>query len=384
MPTTLTPWWSTRWQDLPAWRVRQIALTDRIALFAAAGTLPYQLYYLVTDAWYYLPVLLTNLAFIGVCWLALTLNRRGRFDLALDVVVGAVYVQLFVVTAYLSTGPGIHLFYFSVGASLGMMFVTGRETAAFVLMGLATALFVVCHFAFPPGRTLLSLPEAVQQAMYAVNATAAVLLAGGFAFLFRLDIDRAERDLRRSNEQLERLSGLDALTGVANRRSLDAYLTREWSRLARDANHVAVLLCDVDYFKQFNDHYGHLAGDHCLQRVAGALASTVQRSTDLLARYGGEEFLIALMATDPEHAVTVADRARTAVMELRMPHERSIVAPVVTVSVGIVVTTTHDLSEPHVLLQQADRALYAAKRDGRNRVVCTTSTGRASRQAVGA
>ena len=191
-----------------------------------------------------------------------------------------------------------------------------------------------------------------------------------FAFLFRLDIDRAESDLTRSNHQLERLSGVDALTGLANRRQIDAHLAQQWSQLSREASSVAVLLCDVDHFKEFNDHYGHLAGDSCLQRVAGALSTVIQRHTDLLGRYGGEEFLITLVGADANHVQGVADRLRVAVLDLRVSHERSRVAPVVTISVGIVCSPLDEHSEPEDLIRRADIALYAAKRAGRNRV-CT-------------
>jgi diguanylate cyclase (GGDEF)-like protein len=205
--------------------------------------------------------------------------------------------------------------------------------------------------------------------MFVGGAMGAVFLAGGFSFLFRLDIDRAERDLTRSNNELARLSALDPLTGLANRRTLDAYLTREWARLCREDRHLGVLLCDVDYFKEFNDHYGHLAGDTCLQRVATALSGAAQRSGDLVARYGGEEFILVLGMTDPAHASDVAEKARAIVMDLGLPHGRSAVAPVVTISVGVVVAAANDLVEPQDLLQRADQALYAAKHQGRNRVV---------------
>ena len=365
---TPSPSWFTRRQSLPLWRLRQIALTERIALVAAAATVPYEAYYALVDFRYYLPVFVANLVFIAVCGGAVWLNRRGRFDLALDVVVGALYVHLLLVTALVGTGPGIHLFYFALGGSLGMFFISGREVTALVLTLLATVLFVVCHVAFPPGTTSLAIAPTAEQVMYGTNAAATILFAGAFSYLFRLDIDRAERDLTRSNQQLERLSGLDALTGLANRRSIDAYLAREWSRLSREPSSIALLLCDVDCFKEFNDHYGHLVGDSCLRRVAGALSTVIHRSTDLLARYGGEEFLVTLVGTDADHVRSVAERLRAAVFNLRLAHARSTAAPVVTISVGIVLAPLEDLPEPDELLRRADVALYAAKHGGRNRV----------------
>jgi diguanylate cyclase (GGDEF)-like protein len=369
VPTSHTSSWLARRQGLPFWRLRQIALTERVALVAAGATVPYEAYYAIVDLRYYLSVFIVNLVFIGVCGSAVLLNRWGRFNLALDLIVGALYIQVLAVTALLSTGPGVHLFYFSLGASLGMFFVAGHERRALTLTLLAAVLFITCHFAFPPGTTALSVAPAAEHIMYATNASAAILLAGGLSFLYRLDIDRAEKDLTRSNQQLERLSGVDALTGLANRRAMDAHLTQEWSRLSRDAASVAFILCDVDHFKEFNDHYGHLAGDTCLQRVASALSAVVQRSTDLVARYGGEEFLIVLSGTDTNHVQTVVERVRAAVVDLRVSHERSAVAPVVTISAGIVLATLDELPEPEDLLHRADLALYAAKRSGRNCVV---------------
>jgi diguanylate cyclase (GGDEF)-like protein len=368
--------WSPPPQGQPAWRVRQVALTNRIALFAIGTTLPYQAYYLASAPGYYRTVLVTNMAFIGANLVGLWVNARGRPNAALDTVVGSIYVQLFVVTALIGTGAGVHLLYFSLGASLGMLFVRGREPVAFFLMALATALYLVCHFAFPVGSTPLSVPEVTTRVMYVANVTATIFLAGWFSFLFRVDIDRAERDLQRSNEQLERLSGLDPLTGLANRRTLDAHLTRRWGTRSRGQDSIAFLLCDVDCFKEYNDHYGHQAGDGCLQHVARTLAESASRAGDLVARFGGEEFVLVLEPTSPSDAARLAEQIRGAVAALSLPHERSPVAPVVTISVGVVVLTHDDPGEPHDLIARADRALYAAKRSGRNRVEISAPAGR--------
>lgn len=358
---------SDRRHAQPLWRRRQIVLTERMAVVAAAATAPYEVYYALTDLRSYLPVFVANLIFVSVCLLAVWLNRTRRYDVALDLMVTALYVHLFVLTAFVGTGPGIHLFYFSLGGSLGMFFISGREPQALALTVLAAALFLVCELAFPPGSTSVHLPRAVEHVMYAANAVAAVVVAGGFSYLFRLDIDRVERDLTRSNQQLERLSGVDALTGVSNRRALDAYLAREWSRLSHQPDSVAMLMCDVDHFKGFNDRYGHVAGDSCLQRVAAALASVVQRSTDLIARYGGEEFLIVLVGADRAYVDSVASRLHAAVGELGLPHEASDVSPVVTINVGVASASGDTLPEPDDLIRRADAALYDAKRAGRNR-----------------
>src|SRR5690606_27513317 len=133
---------------------------------------------------------------------------------------------------------------------------------------------------------------------------------------------------------------------------------------------ISVLLCDVDCFKAYNDFYGHLAGDACLQRVAGVLSSIVRRANDVIARYGGEEFVIVLPTTDSEGALRIAEEARALVRTLAIPHERSHVAPVVTLSIGVASADAEKLEGgPEELLRRADAALYTAKREGRDQVV---------------
>ncbi|MEQ8493082.1 MAG: diguanylate cyclase, partial [Gammaproteobacteria bacterium] len=167
---------------------------------------------------------------------------------------------------------------------------------------------------------------------------------------------------------LERLSSLDGLTGIANRRRFDQMLAREWSRAHRGQWPLALILCDLDYFKQYNDHYGHQAGDACLRQLAQLLERSLRRGGDLAARYGGEEFAILLPETDSEHAAAVAEGIRDALLQLGLPHERSLVAPVLTASFGVAALVPDGESAPEVLVEQADKALYAAKASGRNRV----------------
>lgn len=212
------------------------------------------------------------------------------------------------------------------------------------------------------------MPASAHPVLYSLSAVGAVFLAGALSFFFRLEIDRTEAALTRSNAELARLSGLDGLTGLANRRSLDEVLPRELGRVRRGAEGVAVLMCDVDHFKSYNDLYGHLAGDVCLREVARALSAAVRRGGDLVARYGGEEFALVLPATDLRGAVQVAEGARARVQGLALPHARSDAAPVVTVSVGVAWASAEEADEAAELLRRADLALYEAKRAGRNRV----------------
>ncbi|HWV88232.1 MAG TPA: diguanylate cyclase [Capillimicrobium sp.] len=358
---------------LPAARLRQIALVREVSAFAVAATIPYQVYYLVADAAHYLPVLLANVVFIGAYLSAPVVIRAGRYDAARNVMLGTVYVQIFVVTALIGAGAGVHLFSFTAGATLSLLFVVRRDGQLLALAILAYALFVVCQFAFAPGSTPLDVPSPAADVMYAGSAAGAMALASYIAYRFRVEIDRTEAVLQDTNRELAHLSGLDALTGVANRRALDEHLAREWGRMRRDGRPLSLALCDVDCFKDYNDRYGHPAGDACLRRVAEALGRAAGRSGDLVARYGGEEFAVVLPETGADGALPVAERARAAVGDLGIPHAGSQVAATVTISVGIATAQDGD-PDPAALLARADTALYVAKRGGRNRVVAWQAT----------
>jgi diguanylate cyclase (GGDEF)-like protein/PAS domain S-box-containing protein len=189
---------------------------------------------------------------------------------------------------------------------------------------------------------------------------------------FMFDISerkRTEEKLARLQRELEDLSFKDGLTGVANRRRFDALLEVEWKAAQRSRLPISMLLIDIDFFKQYNDRYGHVGGDDCLRRVAAALATGATRPRDVVARYGGEEFAVVLPETDAEGAEHVARTCRAAVLAEQIPHETSGVAPVVSVSIGCgtMVPTVDDGAAR--FLDEVDRALYAAKQGGRDRVV---------------
>jgi diguanylate cyclase (GGDEF)-like protein len=186
------------------------------------------------------------------------------------------------------------------------------------------------------------------------------------------------RQLEDKNRLLERLSALDTLTGIANRRRFDDVLRQEWKRAARDNASLSLLFCDIDHFKRFNDTYGHQAGDDCLVRVAQAVEDALNRPADLAARYGGEEFVGLLVDTDSEGARLLAERVRGRVEALDIEHSSSDVAPVLTVSLGSASTVPTGSMRPEDLVDLADRALYAAKQGGRNRVVLAETLTEAS------
>ena len=180
---------------------------------------------------------------------------------------------------------------------------------------------------------------------------------------------RAELALRQANQKLESLATLDGLTQIANRRRFDEFLQHTWRMTMRESREMSVILCDVDYFKNYNDTYGHQAGDVCLQQVAMAIQQTVQRSGDLVARYGGEEFVIVLANTDADGAVSLAGRVKNAIAALEIPHSTSEVSPHVTISMGVCSMIPKLTVLPESLVSCADKSLYIAKHNGRNCIV---------------
>ena len=179
----------------------------------------------------------------------------------------------------------------------------------------------------------------------------------------------AENTLKEANDRLKRLSAIDGLTGVANRRCFDQTIQREWTRLQRTKDYLSLIMCDVDFFKLFNDTYGHQDGDDCLKSVARVLQGTAKRSSDCVARYGGEEFAVILPVTGGKSAAHVAEIIRQTVEKMAIAHSQSSVAPCVTLSLGVATVVPNNQETPESLIKCADMALYLAKSSGRNRVV---------------
>jgi diguanylate cyclase (GGDEF)-like protein len=175
-------------------------------------------------------------------------------------------------------------------------------------------------------------------------------------------------ELKRYQDFLEDLSTTDGLTGIPNRRKFDEFLQREWGRALRNQTPISLVLIDIDFFKAYNDHYSHLAGDDCLRLLARTIASSVRRPTDLVARYGGEEFTCLLPEVDSEGADWVAKQILERVDNLKIPHTYSAAADHVTVSMGVATMIPKTGENATVLIQKADDLLYEAKRNGRNQI----------------
>jgi diguanylate cyclase (GGDEF)-like protein len=189
------------------------------------------------------------------------------------------------------------------------------------------------------------------------------------------DIERRQRtelELRIATQQVQELwhlSSVDGLTGIANRRHFDEYLEKEWGRCLRDWTPMSLILCDIDFFKPYNDRYGHQAGDDCLCAVAGLLKIFARRPGDLASRYGGEEFVLVLPRTATRHATRIAEQVRQGIESLHIQHLESQVSNVITASFGVGTVIPRRELTPKTLIGRVDKALYEAKQAGRNRVV---------------
>ena len=177
----------------------------------------------------------------------------------------------------------------------------------------------------------------------------------------------SRKQLEEANATLELISNFDGLTAIPNRRSFENFYELEWRRACREMRYIALIMIDVDFFKSYNDCYGHVAGDKCLKQIAQSL-QVLNRAGDLVARYGGEEFVAVLSDTGPEGARLMAERMRQRVRDLAIPHSRSSVAPHVTISLGLAAMTPETRANPKDLILKADQALYMAKSRGRDRV----------------
>jgi diguanylate cyclase (GGDEF)-like protein/PAS domain S-box-containing protein len=189
---------------------------------------------------------------------------------------------------------------------------------------------------------------------------------------FMFDISerkQSEQELIRLQRELERLSYYDSLTNTPNRRMFETMFEREWGAARRSERPLSLIFADIDFFKQYNDAYGHLAGDECLRRVAELLGEAARRPRDLIGRYGGEEFVVLLPETDAQAAVTLAEQCRRAVQEAMIPHAGSDTERCVTVSLGVASIVPGDGDDAKRFLDEVDRLLYRAKQGGRNRVV---------------
>jgi len=183
------------------------------------------------------------------------------------------------------------------------------------------------------------------------------------------ELRESQRQLKESNIALKKLTQLDGLTGVANRYCFDSFISNELKRTARDKTSISMIMIDIDFFKKYNDRYGHLAGDECLRKVAKVMKDALHRPSDLLARYGGEEFVVTLPGSDKKGAFILAEKLRKSVESLKIEHRDNEPNKIVTISLGVFTASANGKSTAKAMIAKADKALYQAKHNGRNCIV---------------
>lgn len=240
---------------------------------------------------------------------------------------------------------------------------------AMFLLGLKSGTAVSAAFSIGVAVALAVRYSAGADALPLINRVT-LGIACLFAFLFAANYEKSradsERELLDKNREIEWMSHQDGLTGLFNRRYFDLVLAREFHRAKREHEPLALIIGDIDFFKNYNDSLGHLQGDACLIDVARAIAASITRVTDTATRFGGEEFAVLLPNTDAKGAMTVAQRIRRQLAEKALPHPQSDVSRVVTLSLGAAVLSQNEDSEPNDLVNRADRALYRSKTNGRD------------------
>lgn len=222
--------------------------------------------------------------------------------------------------------------------------------------------------AVPTGRSATlagALPATLLLSGLIITALAALFLRANRRSFGHIQAQAAELQL--ANDKLSRLAETDGLTGLLNRRAFDRQVDSEWRRHSRDQQPLSLAMLDIDFFKHYNDHYGHQAGDDCLRRVAAVLERAIHRAGDSVARYGGEEFVMILPG-DSDGALEVLQRVRAGLKEIDIPHAASEIAPRVTLSVGLCTVVPTRRGGLNDLIERADQALYAAKEQGRDRI----------------
>jgi diguanylate cyclase (GGDEF)-like protein len=189
-----------------------------------------------------------------------------------------------------------------------------------------------------------------------------------------LALEQAKLELEAANRELQRLTSVDGLTNIANRRCFDKTLELEWQRMNREKQPLSLILCDLDFFKLYNDNGGHQGGDECLKEVAKILDRNAQRGGDLAARYGGEEFAVILPRTDARGAMRVAESIRSDLKAAAIYHPASKISKFVTISMGVASAVSGERLSVEEIIGEADRSLYHAKLEGRDRIVCLNSS----------
>jgi diguanylate cyclase (GGDEF)-like protein len=286
-------------------------------------------------------------------------RQRHRLYAPLTILAATIYGLSEVAIQVIAASGGVNILFPSL--LLTCMYVWFMAGLVFYH---ALAANVIVLFAYLAAATALELPS--REFSYDALAIVAANLIGA-SVVYMHEMTSRKRFLEAG--LLREMVARDGLTGIHNRRMFDAHIQRAWQQAVREKARVAVLLVDIDCFKNYNDRYGHQAGDECLRAVAISLSQCARRPLDFVARYGGEEFAVVLYEANREYVAEVLTRIQRSIAELNIPHEASSVAARLTVSIGAAYILPHVGRTHDGLIQLADEALYSAKEQGRNRVV---------------
>lgn len=231
------------------------------------------------------------------------------------------------------------------------------------ISGLITIIYCIYFFSIPD-NFLTFTPDNLYRVNVIFIAIPIMIFIVGY---LKKTIDLRTKELEKINKKLSTLVDIDGLTEIPNRRRFDTVILAEWKRSQRNGHPLSIAIMDIDFFKNYNDTYGHLQGDNCLKQVAKAIINVPTRPSDFVARYGGEEFVVVLPIIEINGAITVCERLRQAVQELSIPHTASCISPYITISIGVTtIIPGDDGCTLHDFVRQADIALYKAKGMGRN------------------
>jgi len=281
--------------------------------------------------------------------------------------VSLIFLSFFFTTLlffYYSTRTHETVFMWTVICCFLVQFFTDIKTGTIfsIIIVFITTIFIFRRYYIDP----VSMPIVALSQLIFVNLAALI-----FSFFYELRRVKAEQALNNANRQLENMATHDGLTGLYNRRFFNDVLKKEWLRMQRANQPLSLILSDIDYFKGYNDNYGHLAGDKCLQEVADTFLASVRRVSDIAARYGGEEFAIILPDTESDGAKKIAQFIKDSIKEKGIEHTASKVSDIVTLSFGIATLIPNDSITTDSFITMADNALYQSKEKGRNMItVC--------------
>ncbi|MCP4161997.1 MAG: GGDEF domain-containing protein [Deltaproteobacteria bacterium] len=309
-----------------------------------------------------MPMATYNLVSCTAFIISFITNKKGFHIFAIFLCCVEVNIHAILSIYFIGWNSGFHYYLLVI---IPVVFLMPR-THYLLKSGMA-AFFTICYICLHQYSLSIEMPNILLSdiKLYTLNyyniiGTAILLAIIGYFY---------STAAKNAEKALARLAKIDGLTQIANRRHYDSYIQKEWNRLKREENFLSILFIDIDFFKNYNDFYGHQAGDDCLKHVASTLKEIVNRPADLVARYGGEEFIISLPNTRDEGAKKVAHQIQEQLKKLQIPHARSIVNQYITCSMGIVSFVPNDNSSIEAMVEHADKALYQAKENGRNCII---------------